>query len=378
MTSNTASERHNLPGLLAMRWYAALSIVLVHLIALPKLRLPEYLTFVPNSFGNGVPLFYIVSAFGLFVGYHSKLQTRDQLAEYYRRRFFRIAPLFYFVMIAYIPFCWLMWGTTIPLSQFISSGLFVFNFIPEHASGFVMASWSIGVEMAFYAILPVLIFALTTLTRAAAFFIGSAFVSAMWLKGFEGTTGAMATFGNYSLVGYLVFFAAGICAFWAWEHLRKLGPLVGACILCASVLAIVGLTALPNEASALATSVMPENARGGIKVMWAISLASAVLGISLYAPPVLVGPFVRLMGEASFSIYLWHPVVIVMMDRIGIYAWLYAHLNGTSNPFFASLLLTLAVLLPLSIASYRLIERPGMKMASRFNNRQPVLSSAQT
>lgn len=365
MTSGKESGRQNLPGLLAMRWYAALAIVLVHLIALPKLRLPGYLWFVPNYFGNGVPLFYLVSAFGLFVGYHSRLQTKDQLAEYYRRRFFRIAPLFYFMMLAYIPLGW-HWGHKVPISQYLSSGLFVFNFIPQQVTGFVMASWSIGVEMAFYAILPILVFAITNLARAIAFFAVTVFVAAMWMKAFEGTSGSIAAFGNFSLVAYLPFFAAGIAGYHLWAQFKRSRPRLGAGVLIGSFLAMAGLIAFADQITSAASYFVPENIRAFQRVTWAIFLAGAVVGISLYAPPFLVGPFVRLMGEASFSIYLWHPVVIVLMHQAGTYEWLYAHLNGTSNPFFASVLATLAILLPLSVLSYRLIELPGMALANRF------------
>lgn len=80
-TVEAARARIELPGLLAMRCYAALAIMLFHLTALPKLQIPGYLSFVPTHFSFGVPLFYIVSAFGLFVGTRAESNREPNCAN---------------------------------------------------------------------------------------------------------------------------------------------------------------------------------------------------------------------------------------------------------------------------------------------------------
>ncbi|WP_181182962.1 acyltransferase [Mesorhizobium sp. B3-2-1] len=367
-----AHSRIELPGLLAMRCYAALSIVLVHLIALPRLQIPSYLSFIPAHFGNGVPLFYIVSAFGLFVGYRGKIETRQKLREFYLRRFLRIAPLFYFIMVFYIPFCWTMWGTTIPLSQFVSSALFVFNFVPRQASGFVMASWSIGVEMAFYAILPLLVFAITGIARSLVFLVVAIFLAANWALAFQGTEGSLALFGQLSMIAHLFYFAAGIAGYYVWLRLRGTSPWIGRIVLWGGLLSIVGLIYLANPLAALLGTVLGPSGGSGVKAAWAVTLAGAVVGVSLHPQKSFVNPVAKILGNASFSIYLWHPVVIVVLDRLGAYRALYASLDGVSLPFFSSVIATLAVLIPLSFLSYRYIERPGMALGGRVSRLRPA------
>ncbi|RWC32694.1 acyltransferase [Mesorhizobium sp.] len=371
-TLAVAKSRIELPGLLAMRCYAALSIVLVHLIALPKLQIPGYLWFVPTHFGNGVPLFYIVSAFGLFVGYSGRIGTRQELREFYLRRFLRIAPLFYFTMLFYIPFCWAVWGTTIPLSQFVSSALFVFNFVPNHVTGFVMASWSIGVEMAFYAILPLLVFAITGLARSLVFLAVAVFLAANWALAFQGTEGTLAVFGHFSLVAHLFYFAAGIAGYYVWLRICRTSPQIGRIVFAASLLAIVGLISFTSQIAVFFETVLGSSGGSGVKTAWAVTLASAVVGVSLYPQRWFVNPAAKLLGNASFSIYLWHPVVIVILDRLGLYRTIYASFGGASLPFLASVVTTLAVLIPLSLLSYRYVERPGMALGTRFRRLQPA------
>lgn len=223
--TEAAPARIELPGLLAMRCYAALAIMLFHLIALPKLQIPDYLSFIPTHFGFGVPLFYIVSAFGLFVGYAGRIGSRAELREFYLRRFFRIAPLFYFMMIFFNLLLLMLGGRLFPLSQVISSALFVFNFVPQHVTGIVMASWSIGVEMAFYAILPLLVFAVTGLVRSLVFFAVAVFLAANWALAFQATEGALSLFGQLSLMAHLFYFAAGIAGYFVWLRLCSTAPL---------------------------------------------------------------------------------------------------------------------------------------------------------
>ncbi|MES0002674.1 acyltransferase [Mesorhizobium sp. M0051] len=355
-----------------MRCYAAISIVLVHLIALPQLQVPSYLWFVPAHFGNGVPLFYIVSAFGLFVGYSGRIGRRQELREFYLRRFLRIAPLFYFMMLIYIPFCRAMWGTTIPLSQFVSSALFVFNFVPNHVTGFVMASWSIGVEMAFYAILPLLLFAITGLARSVMFLAVAVFLAANWALAFQGTEGVLALFSQFSLMAHLFYFAAGIAGYYVWLRLRLTSPQIGRVVFAASLLTIVGLICFASQIAAFFGTILGQSGGSGVKTAWAVTLASAVVGVSLYPQRWFVNPAAKLLGNASFSIYLWHPVVIVILDRLGLYRAIYASFDGASLPFLASVIATFVALIPVSLLSYRYIERPGMGLGARFSLLRPA------
>jgi peptidoglycan/LPS O-acetylase OafA/YrhL len=346
--------------------------VLFHLVALPKLEIPVYLSFIPTHFGYGVPLFYTVSAFGLFVGYAGRIGSRAELREFYLRRFFRIAPLFYFMMVFYYPFFWILGGNPFPLSQFVSSALFIFNLMPEYVAGYVMASWSIGVEMAFYAILPLLVFAITGLGRALAFLAVAVFLAANWALAFQGTEGALGLFAQLSLMAHLFYFAAGIAAYYVWLRFRHTSSRFGRIVLATSLLTIVGLICFANQIAVFFWTMLGPSGSSGAKAIWALTLAGAVVGVSLHPQRWLVNPAANLLGNASFSIYLWHPVVIVILDRLGLYRAFYASVDGASMPFFASVIATLAALIPLSLMSYRYIERPGMALAGRFSRLRPV------
>ncbi|WP_292231392.1 acyltransferase [Mesorhizobium sp.] len=266
------------------------------------------------------------------------------MREFYIRRFLRIAPLFYFMMISYYPFFWMLGGKAFPLSQFVSSALFIFNFVPQHVAGFVMASWSIGVEMALYAILPLLVFAIIGLARSLMFLAVAVFLAANWAFAFQGTKGALVLFSQLSLIAHLLHFAAGIAGYYAWLGLRRSSHQVGRLILVASLLTIVGLIGFANQIAASFGTILNQAAVSGVNAVWAVTLAGAVVGVSLYPHRWFDNPAAKLLGSASFSIYLWHPVVIVILDRSGLYRAIYASFDGASMPFFASLIATFATL----------------------------------
>ena len=80
---------------------------------------------------------------------------RDGVAAFYIRRFFRIGPLFYFMILAYVVRGHTIYSVSYSPVHVIENALYLFNFVPDRQSGIVWASWTIGVEMIFYLIFPI-------------------------------------------------------------------------------------------------------------------------------------------------------------------------------------------------------------------------------
>lgn len=364
-TAHTA--RPKLPGLEATRFVAATAIVIFHLIWMsPGLAVPEQLHFMRNYFGFAVPLFYIVSAFGLCVGYAGRLSSPGEVSGYLRRRFFRIAPLFYTMIVIYAAYLYLEYGAVPDLSLILSSVLFVFNMIPQHVTGHVWASWSIGVEMLFYLLLPVLLMVVTSFWKAAVLFVVSVFLTAMWAKGFAAAPPPLQNFGQFFIVAHASYFAAGILGYFVWRAIRLRATLaqqvlVGQLLLLASAGATLWLMTVGSALT---------DAHGGLaatKLAWAV-------GIALSPVTALVNRVTTTLGRASFSLYLLHPLVIGLLKRRHAYDWFYETLPE-ALAFALSIALTLVILVPLSLVTFRYIEVPGMRLAGRMR-KSPAAENA--
>lgn len=121
-----------LPGIHGLRGVAALAVVLFHLIHIGGIAPPSLFNFIGRDFGYSVPLFFIVSAFSLMHSTTHRVNAPDWLAIYFIKRFFRIAPLFYFIL-AFL-FVFGLAGAN-NIAKTILNITFTFGFVP--ASGIV-------------------------------------------------------------------------------------------------------------------------------------------------------------------------------------------------------------------------------------------------
>ena len=353
-----------LSGANALRFYAASSIVLFHLIHLTKMDYPSALSFIPNYGGLGVPLFYVLSAFVLCIGYHSKLGNSEEIRKFYVRRFFRIAPLFYLLIVFYVIFLWAAFGQQIGIMRIVTSLTFTFNLVPGHSTGFVWASWSIGVEMLFYAIFPLVLMYSGTLKRSFIAFVLSILLAAAWQSAFFEAKGDFASFGNYSLIGHFPYFSAGVFSYHVWTKLVRT-DLFHKFTTCAAVVAIVVLVlASPKLLQFVGQIFGPEYVKAGHSTMWAIVLAVLVVGMGFERFQTRFLNLTAILGEASYSIYLLHPLLIVGFNMLGVYRFVGDVFPGPAMSFAASAILTFAALIPVSLLSYHWIEK-GLGVAAR-------------
>lgn len=111
----------------------------------------------------GVQLFFVASAYTLCFSQTKRIQEKHQLKSFFVRRFFRIAPLYYFAIAWYFltdPVNNILKIINVtPHYEFINvlaNVFFLHGFVPFANNNIVPGGWSIGAEMAFYALFPTL------------------------------------------------------------------------------------------------------------------------------------------------------------------------------------------------------------------------------
>ena len=153
-----ASPVLRLPAIDILRGVVAGYVVLFHtaLVPSPQIELPPVISPFVRFGGTGVLLFFVLSGFSLSMTMGRHLEARQPLLSYARSRFWRIAPVFYVMLIAAAFQTYVIQEETFWPGRMALNGLFLFNLMPGQQEGMVMASWTIGVEVLYYFAFPLL------------------------------------------------------------------------------------------------------------------------------------------------------------------------------------------------------------------------------
>lgn len=273
-----------------LRAIAALLVVLHHA------RNPEPWLFNPFagvSIGQaGVDIFFVISGFIMYAA------ARDETAgQFVYRRVVRVAPLYWLATIVSLAFFYrrqLLAFDPMLLTKLMASLLFVphYNLLhPTEIWPVLVPGWTLNYEMFFYAV-----FALALLSRklvpVVIGLIGLAVAAGLFLRSPD------ALWRTYT-DPILLDFAFGllIARFYPAHASRWLVVLLPLGVL------LLLLTPLPGLWRALTWGVP-----AALIVMGALALEA---GGSL---PRLAG--LKSIGDSSYSIYLVHPMVITVVDRV--------------------------------------------------------------
>ena len=347
---------HKLAAIESLRGVAALLVLVFHLAELLKLTVPEEFGFIRTHFGLGVPLFYTLSGFVLTYGYVKNIgYEKNAVISFYLRRIFRIAPLFYFMLIAWLFIDWYLWSKTFSLEILFLNLIFFFGLVPGEHESIVWAGWSIGIEMLFYLFFPIT----TILVRGKrgsiiAFFI-ACFLSAATNHALQNAS--IGSYAYMNLVTHLPFFMAGIVCYYTWSENKFAKHWIGWVLFLGVFPASAWLTS--EKTYLLLTNIhfgaIERNA-------WAIVFCMLILSACLVTNPILErGPLHRL-GKLSFSVYLTHPMIMLALIKMDINKYLGMLTENHVLHFFMGAGFSIGIVWVVSELTFRFIETPGMKI----------------
>jgi len=292
----------------------------------------------------GVFLFFVLSAFLLSCQFFQlppdQLYDRNIWLRYALRRILRIFPLYTLVLV----------GTAL-MSNFFHADFF-WKDVGTHLilQGGKGIFWTIPVEFKYYILLPAAVFLLHSHTLLGVSISFIALTGIAWQ--FPASQSEM---NGIALLPYLVIFLPGTLA--ALIHIRvqtipirnRQGMEFIACISFAAILITVPqcwntLTGDNIEPSHFHRSYFFYG------LLWSVFILTHLNGVGLFRRFFSLKPL-RMIGRVSFSMYLLHLPVILLMKK---YVLL---------PIPLKIIVILSAIFLISLLSYTTIERPFIRLA---------------
>lgn len=378
LAAGVRSERF--PMIDSLRAIAALSVFAFHLLLQPGFFPPPDVSRFTVHLDVGVSVFFVISGFLIYRPFaRARLEGRSPPSgrRYARRRFMRIVPAYWIALVLIA--LWL--GL---------SGVFTARGIPTYfgflqgydrgtVEGGIPQAWTIGIEVVFYALLP--LWALLLRRRRFSGVAGFVRTELVMLGGIVLLSTAWKLMPWHDLPRYIETRAPVTLTLPEWADQLALGMglavasvvLAGRAVQPGWVRAVGRRPWVPWLLALLAFAAMglqlgpldrPDDQLGYLIRHW---LAS-VVAVGLVLPAVfgqreggavrrlLAHPALRWVGLVSYGLYLWHLAVLTKMtggdwlDRLG------------KAGFTA---VALALSLTLAAASWYLVEERALRLAGR-------------
>lgn len=347
------------------RGWAILGVIAMHVSQAAPLPAGILHSLAANG-DMGVELFYVLSAFSLTMMLHARAAAGQyNLAGYFIRRFFRIAPMFWVaLLLATLIFFgkhsfWSPDG--IGWTEVVLTATFLHGIHPNSINAVIPGGWSVAVEVMFYLILPVLckyatnaISALKwSLVCVGIYFLFGNVAQAYFNQALPENARYLANIYSWymSFPAQLPVFMMGIVAFLVVKE-ERFKPVYAYAIAGAGCLLLISM---PIQAE---NHMLPRH------FLWAAVFALFIVA-NVQRPFYLFdNPLMRLFGRISYSAYLLHFFVLIYVGKVFRHAMIQPELK-----FSLLYLVVIGITYFMAAWSYRVIELQGMKIGGQISRR---------
>lgn len=298
----------------------------------------------------GVSVFYVLSGLTLFLVYRNKFDSGlSSIIAFAVKRVFRIFPLLWLVIIATLA----LRGSLPDYKVIILNFTGLFGFIkPDAYIG--TGVWSIGNELVFYAFFPLFIYlakkSMMLFNAACVVTFGiNVYFSFYALNSTEGLNDQWSIYINP--LNQLILFVMGIAIGVYKDRLPAISRSVWIATLVITVLVFV---LLPVSGD-LITLVTGFNRQVFLLICF---LLCAAFFFGPFAMNGLLHKALSFLGEASYAVYLLHPVVYKLLERT---------ITGVVTDKVVLMVLSIAITVAASKLVYEYFEKPMMNIGKRVS-----------
>lgn len=290
----------------------------------------------------GVYVFFVLSGASLMVAYADRLEHGYPLAGFYAARFFRLAPLFWLVVVA-TP---IIIGSEWKFSNLILNFSFLFGLANPGQTSIPTGGWSLGIEFVFYLLFPIFIIAVRK--RYVGYFFGLLlYVTQMaFVSEYVKVPGDLG--GNWiaytQVMAFVFYFYAGmLIGQWLCLQAQVARPTAthGFLFVC-----------LAGGVACTSGAVIEDSLTGFRLFLLPLACCAMVLyAARLFAVEWrVVALLARCLGNSSYGVYLLHPLIFAQLMK--------EHSEFASNNPFLFLVFVLAISIIFSLLIERWLERP--------------------
>ena len=332
--SSSNPSRGDLASIQYLRAAAALAVLVFHAADRAGLRF--------GAGAAGVDVFFVISGFIMWV---IGARGAPTPLDFLRRRAQRIAPLYWLVTLGLVGAFLVAPGVFRHLQPTPGHVALSLAFVPHadpqgHVAPLVEPGWTLNFEVFFYVVFAACLAAPRALRLGV---LSGVLVGLTLLGAVLAPKGPIAQTYTSPL---LLEFLAGVWIGWAWQRGLCPGPRLASVLLAAGIFALVAL-------ELTAVDVAPLRA-----FLWgapAVAIVWGALGLER-AGKTPDWPVARLLGDASYSIYLVHGLAIAVALRLA--SWL-----GLSTGL--TIVGSIAAGLIGGLLCFGLVERPVSKLLHR-------------
>lgn len=358
-------ETQRIQFLDALRGWAIIMVIANHAGGISALTGP--LRRITEFGAYGVQLFFVISAYTIFLTYRNSLgRDPSPTRSFFIRRLIRIVPVYWAGILLYT----LVFGlgsrgwVAGPEPWHYAWHLLLLNiWHPLTQSSVVPGGWSISVEVMFYLTVPLWVKLIHTQRAAAVFAAASMLAGALgyllvsgWIHP-EVSVKSMHLYHHRLPFNQMACFAMGIWLYFAVndgvaERVRSSAANVTAWLVAGGLFLLAWKWPFPGPTG---------------QHLYAASFAVAGLALAAVPLRLLVNRASLFMGKISYSAYLIHFLALERMSHV--------FPAGTPYRFALIALTSFAITIPLAWLSYQWIEQPMTRLGKSWIGRRRVVES---
>lgn len=359
----------------AMRGYAILLVILIH--SSQTFYIGSFLKKIADSGYLGVQLFFIMSSFTLYNSYGKRIdfEVENIKRNFFIRRYFRIAPYYYCATIIYLIYRILIKSESLQTNNLIANFTFTNGIYLPANNGIPPGGWSVGIEMLFYLMIPVLYKYINSLKKALLFFVltlaFSVIINQLFIKAISNFIISLWSDVNdgvfyFWLPFQLPFFILGIALYFINKEMI-FSFKIGQFFLLGSIALFFGINSLNFTVKFQDFVIRKEYIIGFVFVFFAI-------GTYTTNSKIIINDLIRKIGVVSFSLYLNHFLILYIIGYLngGFTKFLKVYLNipeilmKNDFIFLVSYFFVIYFAYQISKITYKYIEIPGINLGNRI------------